>query len=163
MTTVQESQLLLKPTCMWVHAESKTSVVSLEQSAFHSALGSFSRTVLAWSCVICTRYTGEDETPPPLYVQGFLSVFSLAGTLYHLCVIWTCSIGHCNGNEVFIFKISPRPKGVFLKWIVSAKCVLPVTFWTVLLWLNTKVIYFRLIYDHVFKPPIFKPQWTKRE
>ena len=139
---------------------SKTSVVLLEQSAFRSALGSFSRTVLAWSWVICTRYTGEDETPPPLYVQGFLSVFSLAGTLYHLCVIWTCSIGHRNGNEVFIFKISPRPKGVFLNWIVSAKCVLPVTFWTVLLWLNTKVIYFRLIYDHVLALTINFFSWV---
>ena len=63
---------------------------------------------------------GKDQTPPLLCVQGFLSVFSLAGTLYHLCVIWTCGIGHRTGNEVFIFIISPRLKGVFSNWIVSA-------------------------------------------
>ena len=122
-----------------------TSVVLLEQSAFRSALESFSRTVLAWSWVICTRYMGIKIK---LHQQGSLSVFSLAGTLYNLCVIWTCSIGHRTGNEVFIFIISPRLKGAFSNWVVSAKCVLPVKFWTVLLWLYTKVIYFRLIYDH---------------
>jgi len=68
-----------------------TSVVSLERSAFRSSLRVFSRMIL---------------TLLSLCVQGILSFLFPAGTLYHLCMVLSCSTRHHTDSGVFV-------KGVF--------------------------------------------------